>query len=74
MTNLSHLNSLEASLARETVRLENSKTSYEVEMRTVWVSQIKKEISGEYKFIGIQPLTEKLIAMSDDELLSELMA
>lgn len=65
-----HLNALELRLSNERVRLENSKTAREREMRTVWVTGIEKEIASERKFLG---LTE-VDAMNLDEILTALEA
>jgi len=70
MTN--HLNSLQLHLSNERIRLAEAKTDNERDLRSVWVSQIEKEIEGEYAFLG---KTENLIDanISDDELLAELL-
>lgn len=72
MTDLTHLNALTASLAREEARLASAKTQKERGLRGVWVSQTKKEIAAEYKFLGIDPVVT--CDLSDDELLAELGA
>lgn len=64
----SHLIALQTRLSHEVERLENSKTQKERELRQVWVNGIRKEISDEYKFLGMPEVVE----MSDDELFKEL--
>ena len=62
---MEHLIALRNNLYNEELRLCNAKSNIEIEYRTVWVEQIKKEIAGELKFIDIPYLT-------DDELLKQL--
>lgn len=69
---LNHLNALEFRLSNERVRIAESKTDKEREMRTVWVKGIEKEIEQEKKFLGIVGVPE-LNVMNDDDLLSELL-
>lgn len=65
-----HLNALQHSLHNEKQRLANAVDSKEIELRKVWVSQLEKEISREYDFLGIDQVEE--IEMSDDDLLAQL--
>lgn len=69
MIDFSHLNALQHRLSNEQGYLAAAKTDGERELRTMWVSQIEREIAAEYAHLGITPCT-----MSDDELLAELMA
>ncbi len=62
-----HLTALSRRLGNEKAALATAKGAQEIELRTVWIAQIEKEIASEYAFLGIEP-------MSDDELLAELMA
>lgn len=65
----SHLNALELRLSNTTRRAASCKPN----QSTFWaieIAQIKKEIVGEYKFLGIEPAA--VPNMSDDELLKEL--
>lgn len=68
----SHLDALEFRLHNERKRLENAKSEYEREMRSVWVAGIEKEIACELKFLGIERREEP--AKSDDVLLDELFS
>ena len=72
MTDLSHLDALHSRLARETDRLNAATNASERAFRQREIEACKKEIAGEYKFLGIAPLTLEEIAMTDDELLAEL--
>jgi hypothetical protein len=65
MTN-EHLIALIKNLTNEQSRLANAKSQNEIDLRTVWVNQLEKEIASE---LG---LTEN--NMSDDELLNELFS
>ena len=62
-----HLEALYDRLARESARLAVAKSQPERALRSVWVDQIKREIDGELRFLGVKD-------MSDDELLAELSA
>lgn len=73
MTDFSHLDALTDRLARETDRLAKARTANEREFREREIASCKREIDGEYRFLGIEPLTLDEI-MSDEELLAELMA
>lgn len=68
----SHLDALMDRLLREKGRLADAKTAKEVAFREREIKACEKEIAGEYKFLGIAPLTLDEILMSDDELLAEL--
>jgi hypothetical protein len=67
---MTHLNALQVRLSHERDYLAKAKTQKEIELRTVWIAQIEKEIANEYKFLGLEPAAE--IEMSDDELLAAL--
>ena len=73
MTNkdFSHLNALQNRLFNEQQRLANAVDSKEIELRKVWVSQIEKEIAGEYAFLGVDQWTEES-EISDEDLLAQL--
>ena len=71
---LSHLDALQARLGREKVRLADAKTAKEVAFRQREIAACEREIVGEYKFLGIEPLSLDEILMSDDDLLAELGA
>lgn len=70
MTDYTHLKALELRLSHEREYLRKAKTEQEKELRSVWVSQIEKEIVDEKKFLGIEETIDA--DLSDDELLKEL--
>lgn len=71
--NTDHLNALEVNLSNERVRLYNAKTCAERDLRSVWVSQLEREVAKEKEFIGyVEPAG--ISGMSEDELMAELMA
>lgn len=65
MDTFSHLHALEERLANERARLSTSKSEAETRLRTLWVSQIEKEIEDEKRFLSLPE-------MSADELLKAL--
>jgi hypothetical protein len=72
-----HYNALAFRLANERVRLAESKTVREKEMRTVFVQGIEKEIAGELRFlesIGVELPMGNHSDLLDDVLLSELFS
>ncbi len=71
MSNMDHLAALQARLSNEKARLVAAKSAKEIAARKVIVSQVEKEIAGEYKFLGIDPA---IAAMTDEDLLAELGA
>jgi hypothetical protein len=64
---MDHLSALQLRLSNERIRLSQATNKGEIELRTVWAKQLEKEVDGEYKFLN------KDNAMSDDELLKELL-
>jgi hypothetical protein len=64
---MDHLSALQLRLSNERIRLSQATNKAEIELRTVWVKQLEKEVDGEYKFLNQHN------AMSDDELLKELL-
>lgn len=74
MYNLDHYFSLYHRLDNEKERLENAKTVNEKALRSVWVSQLEKEIQKEMEFLESKGLTVEtdVDTLSDDELLKEL--
>lgn len=77
MTDLSHLDALQARLARETARRDFADRvglPNERAFRQREITACEKEITAEYKFLGIAPLTMAELLMSDDDLLNELGA
>lgn len=71
---LDHLDALLARLGREKARLASATNANEVAFRQREIAACEKEISGEYKFLGIEPPSLDIILMSDDQLLAELTA
>ncbi len=70
MTDTSHLDALELRLSHERGYLAAAKTAGERELRTVWISQIEKEIRQERDALG---LVGAECDLTDDELLAELL-
>jgi len=70
-----HLVALNTRLSNEKEYLALAKTTQEVELRTVWIKQIEKEIEHEVKFLeskGVNLYTSDT-DMTDDELMAELL-
>ena len=65
---MSHLNALQLSLSNERMRLAAARTEGEKALRSVWVTQMEKEIKGEEEFLsaGLD------CSLNDDELLELL--
>lgn len=61
-----HLVALETRLSHEKARFAADGG----EIRKVWIAQIEKEIAREREFLGI---TSDVPAMTDDEILAELL-
>lgn len=74
MTDLSHLDAIQARIGREKARLATATSEKERAFRQREIVAAEKELAGEYKFLGIAPLTMEEILMSDDELLAQLRA
>jgi len=73
----SHLDALNLRLSNERVRLSQAKTQNEIELRTVWVQGIEKEIKSEIEFLkskGIEVFTSIDDIPDDDALLAELLS
>ena len=70
MNNTSHLAALSNNLSSEKARLASAKSQREIELRTVWVKQLEREINSEYEYLGMSH-TEQI---SDDDLLAALAA
>ncbi len=64
-----HMETLEIRLANERERLRLATKESEIEIRTVWVSQLEDEIRAERDFLGIE---DDLPEMTDEELLAAL--
>lgn len=73
----SHLDALNLRLSNERVRLSQAKTKNEIELRTVWVQGIEKEIKSEIEFLkskGIEVFISIDDIPDDDVLLAELLS
>ena len=73
----SHLDALNLRLSNERVRLSQAKTQNEIELRTVWVKGIEKEIKSEIEFLkskGIEVFTSIDDSLDDDALMAELLS
>lgn len=66
----SHLAAIHERLGHERDRLKNAKTDQERELRSVWVTQIEKELADEMRLLGMDPSVPA--DLSDDELAREL--
>jgi hypothetical protein len=67
-----HLQALITRLGNEQGYLAKAKSSGEVALRTVWIAQVRAEISREEQLLGFSPATADML--TDDELLAELRA
>lgn len=74
MTDLSHLEALQSRLGREKARYASATNANERAFRAREIASCENEITNEYKFLGIPPLTLADLLISDDELLRELGA
>ena len=64
---MDHLSALQLRLSNERIRLSQATNRGEIELRSVWVTQMEKEVEGELKFVGQHN------TLSADELLKELL-
>mgnify|MGYP007104205269 CR=1 FL=1 len=73
-----HYVSLRNNLSNEKARLESACSQSEIELRSVWVQQLEKEIAAEEKFLASKGISVQAEAtdqeMSDDFLLKELLS
>lgn len=67
---ISHLNALEFGLHNESMRLKAAKSQGEIELRSVWVKQLEKQIEDERAMLGLAK--SEVVEISDAELLAEL--
>ena len=74
MTDTTHLMALISNLSNERARLAAATKAQEIELRTVWVRQLEKEINGEERFLGMTETDFNAPEMSNEDLLAELMA
>lgn len=65
MTDLSHLNAIKTRLANTTARRDQQKTAKARAWFDHEIKMIEKELSGEYKFLGINPGDEVAISVAD---------
>ena len=70
MPDESHLNALRLRLSHEKGYLDSAKSEAEKALRSVWITQIEKEIAGELAFLGMTESDE--FTLSDAELLARL--
>lgn len=76
---LEHYTALMTHLSNEKQRLAVATSKAEIELRSVWVAQLEKEIANEVKFlenqgVNLYNVTDEVDNMSDDDLLNELMS
>lgn len=67
----SHLIALTKRLGAERGYLAAATNKQEIELRTVWVRQLEKEVNSEERFLGIEE-TDFENMMSVDDIMSEL--
>lgn len=76
MYNTTHYAALMTRLSNEKGYLAVAKSQSEIELRSVWVSQIEKEIAQEVEFLKSKGIdvyhSEADNTVSDDDLLNEL--
>jgi hypothetical protein len=70
MTDLTHLDAIQARLHRERARLAAATTQKDRTFRTVQIAQAEKEMAAEMKFLGIEDAPQS--DMTDDDLLAAL--
>lgn len=73
-----HYVALMANLSKERQRLSCATSQGEIELRSVWVKQLEREVEAEVEFlsskgVNVYAETNEVDSMSDDDLLSELM-
>ena len=73
-----HYVALMANLSSERKRLSCATSQGEIELRSVWVQQLEKEIAHEVEFlaskgINVYAAENEVDDMSDDDILNELM-
>ena len=74
-----HYVALMTNLSNERQRLSCATSQGEIELRSVWVQQLEKEIAHEVEFlaskgINVYAAENEVDDMSDDDLLNELMS
>lgn len=72
MTDATHLAALISRLSSEKAALARATKPSEIDLRTVWVRQCKREINGEEAFLGMELTDWNAPEMTDEELMAEL--
>ena len=73
-----HYVALMVNLSNERQRLSCATSQGEIELRSVWVKQLEREVEAEVEFlsskgVNVYAETNEVDSMSDDDLLNELM-
>ena len=74
-----HYAALLNNLSNEKKRLADATSQAEIELRSVWVQQLEKEIAHKVEFlaskgINVYAAENEVDDMSDDDILNELMS
>ena len=69
-----HLVALTTRLHNERRALKAATKAQEIALRTVWVSQIEREINGEERFLGMAETDWNAPEMSIEDIMAELAA
>lgn len=64
---MDHLSALQLRLSNERIRLSQATNKDEIELRSVWVKQMEKEVQGEVELLNQHN------DLTADELLKELL-
>jgi hypothetical protein len=67
---MTHLDFLSLALSNERMRLAKATKPHEIELRTVWVAQLQREVDSVLVAMNKAPM--QACDLSDDELLAEL--
>ena len=67
---MTHLDFLSLALSNERMRLAKATKPHEIELRTVWVAQLQREVDSVLVAMNKTPM--QACDLSDDELLAEL--
>ena len=70
--NTSHLQACITRLANERARLAAATDQNEIELRTVWVRQMEKEVNSEERFLGTPETDFSEPEMSIEDIFAEL--
>ena len=78
MYDTNHYVALMNNLSNEKKRLSEATTQAEIELRSVWVSQLEKELKSEEEFLASKGISVYNSTheneMSDDDIFNELMS